>query len=380
MKRIAITGGPGGGKDTALSGSVEQWIKEWGLTPIILPEIASLVIKTGFSPPDLLSRNRKHYVALERAIIKTQIDLYREIEELAKTVGNESSLVLFENRGLIDAKSYLESDEFRSIISKELGISEIECRDGLYDAVFHFRTVADVMPDLYMKLYRNNPARYENTREKAVEADERTLRAWLGHPYQRVIPNITLDGRILSFEEKLEIFKQELKHTLGIGGSYEIEKKFRLCDPIDLVKFPVPHAKVAILQTYLDKKAGGGRIRQRTQDGSSVYYITQKKKTGEVEVRKENEFRITKSGYESLMRFADPKYLTISKDRIYFVWKNQSFELDLFMAPKDVAGSAILELELSHRDQKWGIPPWLGAYEDVTGIKEYSNKELARIR
>lgn len=146
----------------------------------------------------------------------------------------------------------------------------------------------------------------------------------------------------------------------------------------NLSVFSVPYTKVTMEQIYLEKNAGGGHIRRRTQDGASVYYITQKRKTDKVETREEQEIKITKTGHESLTKFADLKYRTINKDRIYFVWKNQYFELDLLKSPKDITNLMLLEIKLHHKDQEWEIPEWLGYYVDVTGIKEYSNKNLAR--
>lgn len=380
MRRIAITGGPCSGKDTVLNKSVMEWIKDWDLVPHVLPEIASLIIGTGFSPLELMRVNRSHYIEMQRVMLKTQIALSREVEDLAIMIKDKHTLVLFENRGIMDSKSYLKPDEFKDMIAKELAMSEIECRDNHYDAVFHLRTIADTKPDLYMQLFRNNPARYEDTPEKAILADNQTLHAWLGHPHLRIIPNTTLDLRIISMEEKLEVLRQELKHFLAIDRSLEIERKFKLNRfEVDIASFPVPFVRVSIEQIYLKECSFGSRIRCRTQDDSSIYYLTDKKNTEDAGVREEFEVRITREQYEELSKYADPDFETISKERIYFVYNNQSFELDVFNGPPNLKGMILLEIELSHKDQKWEFPAWLGQFTDVTDIKTFSNRELARI-
>ncbi len=130
-----------------------------------------------------------------------------------------------------------------------------------------------------------------------------------------------------------------------------------------------------IVQYYLENSETEERIRLREQSGGYAYYHTIKSDV-RPGVRTEIERQITREEYFSLLHRADPAFGKIDKTRYCFVWKNQYFELDLFQEP---SGLVLLEIELAEEEEKIELPDFLLPHAiDVTGKKEYSNKEIAR--
>ncbi len=377
IKRIALTGGPMGGKSKGLRRIKEdKEILKLGWNIITTPESGTIIIPCGFSPMELLSLpDRKKYFKMQELIFNTHLFLENSIESAAKEIISEPLLKVCD-RGISDIKCYSTSEEYLRLLHSS-DMSEIEARDGRYDAAFHLATIADTDPELYMRIFRENEARYEDTSELAIMADRKTRNAWLGHTHFRIIPNKTLDGKILTFEEKMQLLIRHILHVIA-ENPLEIEKKFLLYEPIKLDKFPVKYVAIDVEQIYLSEKANKDRIRRRTQDGHSVYYRTRKEETADEGVKKETEIKINKDEYKRLAQFKDPKRRAIHKDRIYFLHENQYFELDIIKKPEQLTDVAFLEIELLDKDEPIVMPYWLGECEDVTGKKEYSMRSLAK--
>src|SRR3989344_7399315 len=101
-----------------------------------------------------------------------------------KDRGSPERCVLFCDRGVPDARAYMDESEFNKVLA-QVGTNLGEVFDR-YNAVIHLVTAADGARDFYT--LSNNKARTE-TPEEAIEADERTQRAWIGHPHLIIINN-----------------------------------------------------------------------------------------------------------------------------------------------------------------------------------------------
>ena len=368
MKRIVLTGGPCAGKTTAFN-YVPEKLANHGVSVICVPEAATLLINSGVSPLTLKAQSKKKYLAFEELLIRTQILLEEKIfAELARIKNGKKKLILLD-RGCMDAAAYLEPKEFRKILKRNYW-DVVGLRDKRYDAVFHLLTVADGRPDLYTQ--NNNTARLEKTPEQAIEADQRTQHVWLGHSYLAVINNSTL------FQGKMRRLLKAIQRILGIPASLEIERKFLMQESFNLSDIPVPHQTVQIEQGYLKTSGPQSRIRRRSQEGHSIYFRTFKLPTISPMVREEKEKRITSAEYRELLERQDPDTELISKERICFLWKNQYFELDVFKAPKRLAGLMLLEIELTEKNDRVKIPDWLGKVKEVTADPNYKNRTLAK--
>ncbi len=157
-KRVALTGGPGGGKTAFLEAVRRSFCRH----VVVLPEAASILFGGGFPRRDTPAPRR----AAQRAIYRVQVELERgELEE------HRAAVVLCD-RGTVDGAAYWDGPEGE--LWAEVGTSrEAELRR--YDAVLHLRSPPASAYD------RVNPVRIESA-EEAAELDRRIELAWRGHP------------------------------------------------------------------------------------------------------------------------------------------------------------------------------------------------------
>lgn len=370
MKRVVLTGGPCGGKTTAMNFITEK-LSDYSWTVGCVPEVATLsMVNSGFSQEIFSQMPRGKYLRFEERLIIGQMTLERHFSKLL-ALHDIRKKILIMDRGCMDAKVYTTDDEFDMLLRRHKW-NVVDLRDRRYDAVFHLSSVADGRPELYTK--ENNPARREST-EEALVTDARTKEAWIGHSHLRVINNSTL------FAEKIHRLLKEIQRALGMPKILEIERKFLLSEHFSIQRIPVPYQRISIEQAYLKKEEvrSRQRIRCRGQNDAYVYYLTEKTPSAESNfVQEEKEKRISSNEYYKLLEQRDPKRAIIKKERICFLWKNQYFELDLFTEPDWIRGLMILEIELTEENDKIKIPEWLGRVREVTNEPNYKNSELAK--
>lgn len=188
--KIAVTGGPSGGKTTFL----EALKKELGHKCTVVPEAASILYRGGF--PRLKSTSA--LIHTQRAIYYTQ----KEIEELIATESKSHLIVC--DRGSLDSIAYWpanENDFFLNINSSK----QIEL--DRYDWVIHLDTAG---ADSYDS---SNPLRTE-TYEEAAILNEKVKLAWQGHKQRLII------GHQQDFLSKMSTAMKVIK-DIQAGKSYE---------------------------------------------------------------------------------------------------------------------------------------------------------------
>ncbi|MBI4991891.1 MAG: AAA family ATPase [Candidatus Harrisonbacteria bacterium] len=368
MKKLVLTGGPCSGKSTAIS-FLREKLSEQGFEVICVPEVATIVIGAGVSPAHL---SLEDILIFQEKILKTQIHLENMFADFLKMRGNDDEKrVLICDRGCMDVKAYVSSKQLR-IIFKNNDWDKTSLRDQRYDAVFHLITAAEGKEEFYT--LENNAARSE-TPEQARKLDLKIRKAWLGHPHLRVVDNST------DFDGKLKRLLRSVQQSLGIPVSLEIERKFLLAPWFLQKNIPVPYQEIIIEQCYLEKRGDGmtRRIRKRWQKHSdSVFYLTEKRSTGNARVRVETEKHITAKQYQALKQEADQTRDIIGKQRLCFLWKNQYFELDVFLEPEKLRGLSVLEIELTEENDKVELPDFLKIQREITEDESFSNSSLAR--
>lgn len=161
--KIAITGGPSGGKTTL----IEALKKEFGAKVKVVPEAASILYKGGF--PRV--KSYEGYYHAQRAIYYTQ----KELEDLRCKTHPDALIVC--DRGSLDALAYW-PDTAENFFATIGSSAEQEARR--YDWVIHLDTATE--PDYDT----SNEIRTENFHE-ALLLNEKIKKSWENHPQRIVI-------------------------------------------------------------------------------------------------------------------------------------------------------------------------------------------------
>ena len=191
--RFVITGGPCGGKTTALA-HVRRYFEEKGFGIVTVPETATELISSGISPWTVGSS-----FVYQSVQLRLQVEKERVYEFGARLLGKERVILLFD-RGMLDNRAYLEPREFTEAVL-DMGLRE-EDLPARYHAVFHLVTAAKGAEKYYT--VANNAARHESAAE-ARALDERLWDSWRVHPRHFMIGNEGgMEGKISSLIEGME--------------------------------------------------------------------------------------------------------------------------------------------------------------------------------
>lgn len=161
--KIAITGGPSGGKTTL----IEALKKEFGKQIKVAPEAATILYGGGF--PRI--KNYSGFFHAQKAIVATQ----REIEDLL--VANYPNTVMICDRGSLDSLAYWPDTEEHFF--KTIGTTR-EKELARYNCVIHLDTAFEADYD------HNNPVRTENFQE-ALILNDKVKAGWSGHPNRIIL-------------------------------------------------------------------------------------------------------------------------------------------------------------------------------------------------
>lgn len=185
MKRVALTGGPNGGKTTALS-----IIKEsFGSDVELVKEAATLVYGGGYPRNDNSPRHTYHVQRIIYFVTK-------ELEALAQETSPAKLMVC--DRGTMDGAIYWPygPEDFL----KEMNTTK-EAEYARYDLVIHLSPPQDE------SAYQATSVRTENLKG-AMEIDEKILKIWEGHPNRIVI------DKNASYLKKAEVIKEVISNIL----------------------------------------------------------------------------------------------------------------------------------------------------------------------
>ncbi len=353
IKKIVLTGGPGGGKTKAIKRLIPE-LEKCGCKVFPVFEAADAVIKDG------VSRDESDY-EFQKAIYKKQVnDESQAYYNAIMTEGNIGVVIC--DRGLNDAKVYLNDEDYLKF-KEELKINDIVLRD-FYDAVFHL----DSTSNSDAAEYTREGIRIED--ETSAQAlNERSLRAWCGNPHYRFIPVCD------NFEEKLSILLKEIKAFLGIPKPLEIERKFLIEYPDTDYLLTLPCSKVEISQSYISSPTGNSRLRKRGANGSYLYVQTNKKQISDT-VREEVEMQITEDNYNTMLsinKMMGTLKGTIEKDRYCLMYGGVYYEIDIFPFWKK---QAYLEVEFLSENDEVVIPDFIKVIKEVTSDPSYKNSSL----
>lgn len=162
-KKLAITGGPSGGKTTL----IEVLKKEFGGKIKIAPEAASILYKGGF--PRV--KNYAGYFHAQLAIVST----LRHLEDLLVESHPDSLIIC--DRGSLDSLAYW-PDTAEHFFTNIHSTRQAEL--ARYDWVLHLDTATEVDYDT------TNAIRTESFHE-ALMLNEKVRSSWEGHPRRQII-------------------------------------------------------------------------------------------------------------------------------------------------------------------------------------------------
>jgi predicted ATPase len=168
--RIAMTGGPGGGKTTA----ADLFRRELGDRVVLVPEAATLLFSGGFPRHSGLDAA----VAAQSAIYHVQ----RNLEDVQHAAF--PGRILLCDRGTVDGAAYWPEEMGRDFF--ETMDSSLQAELDRYDAVIFFETAA--AGDISIE--GGNPVRTEGL-ELARALDRRLLQLWKQHPNFIFVPHNT---------------------------------------------------------------------------------------------------------------------------------------------------------------------------------------------
>lgn len=326
IKKIVLTGGPCGGKTTALA-TVAQELKGIGYNVIIVPEAATQLLVGGVSP-----ETADGLYNFQNAISKLQISNEKIYENIAKCFPDKTVLLL--DRGATDGKAFCVNDMWDRIL-KENNWDDTEIRDN-YDIVLHLTTTAKGAEEYYGNA--TNEVRRENI-EQARIADDKCIAAYSGHPNFKII------GNHGNFEDKMVELMTEIKAFLGEKNYTQKEDKFVAAISLDKLKNNEMCHKTNIIYVYLNNKDNDNlaRVEQHNDNGHLSYYLTQKHNDSETKRK------ISYQDFNDFISTADST-ITLTKDRYYLPFKDNYFKIDVF--PEYADDIAIIST-ISAREKKF---------------------------
>lgn len=362
ITKIVLTGGPAAGKTTLISRILHEFKQEDGWRVITIPETATELI-SGFGIRPF--GGCMSMLAFQDFVIADQIHKEKLALEAAQVVPEDNILIIYD-RALMDDKAYISDEEFAQVLSRFDGRTEASVLAG-YDAVLHLVTCAKGAEFAYNL---GNAARTESL-EYAREMDDRTLRAWRGHPHLQIIDNS------VNFEEKINRALREIYRILGEPEPM-IEKRKFLVEMPDIGALVAQHGALALdmMQTYLRVITPNveRRIRQQRNGEDYLYFYTEKHFMPDG-AKWDTEKPISEKAYIRYLMEGDSALHSVRKTKYRFIYEGCRFELDVYPFSAD---RAVLFMYSGNADTP--MPPEIKVLREVTGDPAYKNRQLARVQ
>lgn len=389
--RIVLTGGPCGGKSTALS-AICGYLRGIGVSVFTVPEAATILLSGG---GEFSGLNEFQLIQFQASIITAMIGLEDSFVRIAESKGAGHIAVVLCDRGTMDASAYMPQQQWELMID-QFGWATPQLRDARYDAVIHLVTAAAGAESFYTT--ENNSTRTE-TPEQARAIDARLRQAWVGHPHHFII------GNEKQFSEKVQHVVAAICHVIGVPAPEPTAKlrKFSLSAeptlPAELTRaeFMVEHLylKAPIgVQEQVGETIGTTvlRLQTRSQLNSRTYTLLSRR-TGPTGNVANIERRLTPREFAVLRLEADPDRLVIRKQVTSFLFQGLSLSISRFLQPSAAAGLIYVEVHPTVNGSHTGVcspvtspgaasgeirfPPWLPVKAEVTDVPAFDSYHLS---
>lgn len=363
--RIVITGGPCGGKTTAIE-EITKLFREQGYTVMSVNEAATELINDGVKPFGS-DNDRLPLIDFQRIVLEEQLAKEKTRDMAAGYCSNDKVVILYD-RGILDNRAYITDEEFKSLIDAK-GITEAEILHR-YDLVIHLVTAADGKEEYYTN--ENNEARTETPAE-AREKDRRTMEAWSTHPNQKIVGNDTL------FDEKMKKVSNIIRGFLGENEVVDQEKYKVEVGGIDyavLSNFISVHMLREEIQEFVKSYEDNEdeMYRESTINGSSYYTYT-KIKYHQDGTKTTVHKNVTEEEYLDNLHKASGKEIT--KTRYDFIYDGERYRMDFYDNP---ANLITLERDITRKKKK-SLPPFIKENDisPITNDRDFSEANICNV-
>jgi hypothetical protein len=204
LRRIVLTGGPGGGKSTLLRElrAEDPNSRRW----VLVPEAATILLSAGLAPGTQV---------FQQAVVRLQVTL-----EDACLEGDVAGRAFICDRGTVDSLAYWRLsgwDEREFFAATGMGP---QAHLGRYFGAIHLQTAAIGAEEHY----RRWPEAVRRERlEQAARIDSLCAQVWSGHPRYVLIENAGRDWQAKS-RAAHEVLRQWLQTSEGESGASTLSR------------------------------------------------------------------------------------------------------------------------------------------------------------
>lgn len=363
--RIVITGGPCGGKTTAIE-EIKKMFREQGYTVLSVNEAATELINDGVKPYGN-DDDKLELLIFQRIVLEEQL-AKEKTRDLAALHCKNNKVVILYDRGILDNRAYLTDEEFKKLID-EKNITEAEILQR-YDLVLHLVTAADGKEEYYT--LANNVARFE-TPEEAIKRDRRTMETWSTHPNQKIIGNDTL------FDEKIKKAVNIIRNYIGESEVIDQEKYKIEINSIDfatLSNFISVHMLKEEIQEFVKSynENEDEMYRKSTINGSSYYTYTKIKYNSN---NTKTTIHKNIDEVEYLENLHKTKGNEITKTRYDFIYDGERYRMDFYHSPSSLV---TLERDITKKNNK-NLPPFIkqSDVKIITNDRDFSAANICNV-
>lgn len=177
IESIVLTGGPCSGKTESIA-ELKKYFTDLKYKVISIPEMATEIRRDGL----IHTEGTISKIDFQKAIFELQLykeDLYKHM-----MMKNEErkKMILLLDRGLLDAKVYLDELEFKKLLN-ENKLTEKDIIDR-YSVVLHLESTANSQDGLYSNT--TNKFRLSNP-EQAIIQEQKSIKVWSEHPNFHIV-------------------------------------------------------------------------------------------------------------------------------------------------------------------------------------------------
>ena len=228
VSTVMLTGGPCGGKSTAMQILTKKFA-EIGYKVFSMPEIATMTVGSGCLFYTFNSHTERS--EFTKAINNAQIDFEKYYKKLAEIQcqSKKDNVIIICDRGVLDNRLYMPI-ETKNEIALSTGCDDHKLMEKRYDAIFNMVTAADGSDEMYSN--SNNIARTEDP-DESIAIDKRLQNTYQNQEHFYIIDNKSVGD----FEQKVNKLYKGICYVLKISSEIKnqpmLQKKKYLIDQED---------------------------------------------------------------------------------------------------------------------------------------------------